>query len=124
MNLGHSLMVCALAIAGLTVGCGDKCKSECDHLKNCPQGSQLPSALSCDKYCNDTNKVVDAAKCDSQLNDLWDCEDKKQDKCDTTDQSCDGKSSTVGTCIASYCQAHATASECTTYYADFSTSAN
>ncbi len=118
------MMLGALVVASLTVGCGDKCKSLCDVLKDCPQGSQAPPGATCDKYCDDANKVSDAAKCNSQKDDVYDCQDKMQDKCDTTDHSCEDKEVALGTCISNYCQMHATDSVCTTFYADFKTSAN
>ncbi len=111
MNLNRMMVVCALALGGLAVGCGNKCKSECDDSKKCADSSDAQKNVDCDKLCDDLDKVSDAAKCDSQKDSWLDCEDGK-DQCAANDP-CEDKFSSFFSCIGTYCGAHPTDSACT-----------
>jgi hypothetical protein len=116
MNLSKLLVVCAVALGGLAVGCGNKCKSECEDSKKCADATDADKNRDCDKACDDLDKVSDAAKCDSQKDKYFDCEDGK-DQCATTD-SCADQFTAFFTCVGTYCAAHSTDSACTAAAAD------
>jgi hypothetical protein len=115
MNLSKLLVVCAVALGGLAVGCGNKCKSLCDDEKKCADASDTVKNQDCDKQCDDLDKLSDAAKCNSQKDDLLDCEDGVKDKCSSTDMSCNDKSTAFGACVLTYCTAHPDDSNCKTF---------
>jgi hypothetical protein len=114
------MMLCALALGGLAVGCGNNCKSVCEDGKKCSSDNpnSVPAALDCGKLCDDTDKVSDAANCNSEKDASLDCQSGLKDICSTTDTSCDAKANAFGTCIGTYCQAHSSDSACTTFYSD------
>ncbi len=123
MNLNRMMVVCALALGGLAVGCGDKCKSLCEDGQKCSDASAAVKSEDCGKQCDDLNKVSDAAGCNSQKDSALDCEDGIKDKC-SGDTSCNDKLTAMLTCIVNYCTAHQTDSACTTYASDTGGSAN
>jgi len=120
MNLNKIMVVCALALGGLAVGCGDKCKSLCDDDKKCADASDATKNRDCTKSCDDLDKVSDAGGCGSQKSDWLDCADGVKDKCSTTDMSCNDKATALFTCITTYCLAHPDDSTCKSYEADTS----
>jgi hypothetical protein len=121
MMLNRTMVVCALALAVLAVGCGDKCKSVCDEQKKCSDTvAGLPDGMTCDKLCDDVNGVSDASKCDKQRDDYYDCADKVEDKCDASSRNtCDTQQSTWSDCIGTYCQAHPSDKDCKKFFDDF-----
>jgi hypothetical protein len=113
MNLKKMMVVCALALGGLAVGCGNKCKSLCEDGQKCPGADK---SIDCGKSCDDLDNVSSAASCDDQKNKLLDCEDGLSDKCNET--SCASQIEAFGTCVGTYCAAHPTDSSCTAFIKD------
>lgn len=118
MNLNRIMVVCAFALGGLAVGCGDKCGSVCSDLKKCPDGTTFKPSVDCDKFCDDTDKLADDASCKSQKDDYLDCADGQKDVCSMTDTSCSDKRTALASCVTAYCVQHSTDAVCTNFEAD------
>lgn len=120
MNLKRMMVLCALALGSLAVGCGNKCKSACDDEKKCPSATGTPAALDCDTLCDDIDKVSDAASCGSQKDKLYDCEDGIKDKCATdASNQCSSQNDAWTTCVLTYCTAHPDDADCKKFGTDF-----
>jgi hypothetical protein len=116
MDFRKMMVVCAVALGGLAVGCSDKCKSSCEDGKKCANASATEKAVDCGKFCDDIDNVSDAAGCNDQKDKLLDCEDGA-DACNST--SCSSQGTAWSTCVTTYCTAHPTDSKCTAFAADF-----
>jgi hypothetical protein len=110
MDLSKMMVVCALALGGLALGCSDKCKSACEDQQKCANATAQQKALDCGKFCDDVNNVSDAAKCDDQRDKLLDCEDGGNACSDT---ACASQALAWSTCVGTFCTAHPTDSNCT-----------
>jgi hypothetical protein len=118
MNLKRTMVLCALALGVLAVGCGNSCKSNCDDYKKCAV-SPIPSGLSCDTFCDDVDNVSDAASCNSQKDKLLDCEDGVKDKCATDSaDKCDSQQTAWDDCLNTYCKAHPDDKDCAKWASD------
>jgi|SRR3954465_444857 hypothetical protein len=116
MDLRKMMVVCAVALSGLAVGCGgDKCKSSCDDAKKCADATAEQKAADCGKTCDDLDSLSDAASCSDQYDKLWDCADD-HDVCDNN--ACAAEGTAWGTCVFAYCTAHPTDSKCTALGSD------
>lgn len=121
MKLNRMMVVCALALGSLAVGCADKCKTVCDDQRKCSDtAAGLPDGMTCDTFCEDRNAVSDASKCDKEFDAFNDCEEKVQDKCDAAARStCNVQESAWSNCYGTYCQQHPNDKDCKKYFSDF-----
>lgn len=122
MMLNRTMVaVCALALAGLAVGCASKCKTVCDEQQKCSDRiAGLPDGMTCDKLCDDVNDVADASKCDKERDAYYDCAEKVEDKCDASARNtCDPQASAFSNCWGTYCQQHPADKDCKKYFTDF-----
>jgi hypothetical protein len=110
MNLRKMMLVCAVALGGLAVGCGNKCKSTCEDGKKCADAEPSKKTADCDKLCDDLDDLSDTANCSDQYDKLMDCADD-HDACD--DNACAAEGSAWGACVGAYCVAHTTDAKCT-----------
>ena len=115
MDLRKMMVVCAVALGGFAVGCGNKCKSSCEDGKDCAGATAEQKATDCGKLCDDMDSLSDAANCSDQYDKLMDCADD-HDACD--DNACSEEGTAWGTCVVTYCTAHPTDSKCTAFGAD------
>ncbi len=110
MDLKKMMVVCAVALGGLAVGCGgDTCKSSCEDAKKCSDATAEVKATDCGKSCDDLDSLSDTAKCSDQYDKLMDCADD-HDACDKN--ACSAEGAAWGTCVFAYCTAHPTDSKC------------
>jgi hypothetical protein len=119
MDLRKMMVVCAVALSGLAVGCGNKCKSSCEDGQKCADATAEEKALDCGKFCDDADSVSDAASCSDQFDKLVDCQDDA-DACSAT--SCSAQTDAWSTCVGTYCVAHATDAKCTAFFKDIGAS--
>ena len=116
MDLRKMMVVCAVALSGLAVGCkSDTCKSTCEDAKKCSDATATDKARDCGKFCDDVDNLSDSANCNSQKDKLVDCEDGA-DACDAN--ACASQQTAWGTCIGVYCAAHSNDANCTAVFGD------
>lgn len=111
MDLRKMMVVCAVALGGLAVGCGNKCKSSCEDGKKCADATAEQKAADCGKVCDDLDSLSSAASCSDQYDKLMSCADD-HDACDNN--ACGAESAAWITCVGNYCTAHPTDTKCTT----------
>jgi hypothetical protein len=109
MDLSKMMVVCAVALSGLAVGCKDSCKSNCEDTQKCANATALEKATNCDNFCSNVDNVSDSASCNSQKDNLLNCEDGAN-ACDTN--ACAAQLIAWGGCVVTYCNAHSTDSSC------------
>jgi len=109
MDLRKMMLVCAVALGGFAVGCGNKCKSSCEDAKDCADATADDKARDCGKSCDDADSLSDAASCSDQYDKLVDCEDD-HDACDSN--ACGTQITTWATCVGGYCATHSSGSKC------------
>ena len=110
MDLSKLMLVCAVELSGLAVGCKSDCESACDDRKDCPGGD---SATDCSKTCSAEEDTAGNFGCKSQLEDLSSCIADVDDICklDLTKQ-CTHQNDALNACVANYCAAHPAAYGC------------
>ena len=99
-----------LFLIGLLVAAG--CGSEADCVSICEeaQDRDCTSIDDCDRFCSRSTTVARNADCQSERNALESCAEDG-DAC-TVDARCNDEENAFGACIAPYCLANPSATEC------------
>ena len=89
-----------LALALLLSGCGGPdCAALCEDAKKCANAPEdVKKAPSCEKYCEDQEKLAEGAGCESQYEAFLDCEDDADDIC-KSEETCKAEFEALGACI-------------------------
>ena len=116
MNLKKMMMVPVLALASLATACGNNCASSCEDGKECADATAEDKAVDCDKFCEDLEELSDAADCSDQFDDLDSCQSDIDDVCKAADDACSKEGEAFGTCIGTYCTAHADDAKCKAFF--------
>lgn len=113
MNLKKIMVLCALALGGLAVGCGNKCKSSCEDAKDCSGATAETKAEDCGKVCDDAEKLADKMDCSSEYDDYVSCVHGLDDICKFNPLTdCQKEAAAGNACTVKYCTAHPTDADC------------
>lgn len=107
------LLLCAVTLGGLVVGCKSDCESACDDYKDCPRGD---SETDCSKTCTEEQDAAGRVGCKGQLEDLSSCIAEVSDVCklDLSTQ-CARENDALNTCFANFCADQPQAYDCKSY---------
>ncbi|HSU42391.1 MAG TPA: hypothetical protein VLJ38_22570 [Polyangiaceae bacterium] len=110
MDLRKMMVVCAVALSGLAVGCKSDCESVCSDEKDC---AGADSSVDCSKSCKTAEDAADQLGCKSQFEDEFSCLSDVDDVCkaDPT-KTCVNEQKAMDNCILAYCNAHSGGSDC------------
>lgn len=112
MDLRKMMVVCAVALSGLAVGCKSDCEKVCEDSKDCSGATAETKATDCSKSCDDADKAADQIGCKSELDDLFSCA-SDNDVCSTSDQAkCTSQAAALLSCESKYCTAHPDDADC------------
>jgi len=113
MNLSKLMLVCAVALGPLVVGCKSDCESACDDYRACPGAA---SETDCSKTCSQEQDAAGRVGCKSQLEDLSSCIADVDDVCklDLSTQ-CARQNDALNTCFANFCADQPQAYDCKSY---------
>lgn len=98
MNLRKWMLVPVLALSALVTGCGDDCESLCEDGNEC---EGVEEKVDCGKFCEDLEKLVEAAGCEDQYDDSLSCASDQDDVCKADDNSCEAEQTALSECMAS-----------------------
>jgi hypothetical protein len=108
MDLRKMMVVCAVALSGLAVGCKSDCEKVCSDAKGCG----LSSSTDCSSTCDDADKQAEKEGCKSQEDDLMSCV-ADQDICNESSLAkCATQAAAFDACDEKYCTAHPDDSSC------------
>jgi hypothetical protein len=113
MDLSKLMLLCAVALGGLVVGCKSDCESACDEYKDCPSAD---SQTDCSKTCSQEQDAAGRMGCKSKLEDLSSCIAEVGDVCklDLSTQ-CTRENDAFNACFANFCMAQPDAYDCKSY---------